>query len=262
MHRVLGPRALSLGQRGAWQTRAISEKITFPALSPTMTEGRVAQWKKAVGDKIRPGDILASVETDKATLDWEWAGDEGYIAQVAAQPEGAVKVGAEIGVWVETEEELAEGGRLVLGAPSGGAAPPPAAAASVAAPAPPAAAPAAPPVSPALRGIVERSGPAVQKLFHDSRDVDLSAVTPTGKGGRFTKEDLLKAPLRPPQSAHTPPPPAAAAAAAPATPAAPAVPVSPPPPPTATPATAPRAVPGQRRFAVSTVAGQRRLSLL
>jgi biotin carboxyl carrier protein len=174
MHRVLGPRALSLGQRGAWQTRAISEKITFPALSPTMTEGRVAQWKKAVGDKIRPGDILASVETDKATLDWEWAGDEGYIAQVAAQPEGAVKVGAEIGVWVETEEELAEGGRLVLGAPSGGAAPPPAAAASVAAPAPPAAAPAAPPVSPALRGIVERSGPAVQKLFHDSRDVDLS----------------------------------------------------------------------------------------
>lgn len=55
--------------------------ILMPALSPTMTEGNVATWIKKVGDKIKPGDIIAEVETDKATMEVE-AIDEGVLASI------------------------------------------------------------------------------------------------------------------------------------------------------------------------------------
>eukprot|EP00667_Euglena_gracilis_P033155 EG_transcript_53084 len=97
------------------QIRHVMERITFPALSPTMTEGRIAQWKKKVGDRVKPGDILAAVETDKATLDWEWAGDEGWLAQLT-ETDGLVRVGDAIAVWVEEEAELAAGAKEKLGA--------------------------------------------------------------------------------------------------------------------------------------------------
>ena len=53
----------------------------MPALSPTMTEGTLARWKKSVGDAVKPGDSLAEIETDKATMDWECQ-EEGYIAKI------------------------------------------------------------------------------------------------------------------------------------------------------------------------------------
>ena len=53
----------------------------MPALSPTMTSGNLATWKKQIGDAIRPGDIIAEIETDKATMDFE-AQEDGFLAKI------------------------------------------------------------------------------------------------------------------------------------------------------------------------------------
>ena len=60
--------------------------VLMPALSPTMTEGKLAKWHKKVGDAIKAGDILAEIETDKATMEFE-AVDEGSLAEILV-PEG------------------------------------------------------------------------------------------------------------------------------------------------------------------------------
>ena len=58
--------------------------LPMPALSPTMTSGNLASWKKAEGEKIEAGDVIAEVETDKATVDYE-AVDEGFLAKILVQ---------------------------------------------------------------------------------------------------------------------------------------------------------------------------------
>ncbi len=115
----------------------MATQILMPALSPTMTEGKLARWLKAVGDDVRPGDVIAEIETDKATMEVE-AVDAGTLAQIL------VSEGTE-GVAVNTPiATLTTNGEAVpVAAPV--AAPAPAAAAPVAAaPAPVAAAPAVP----------------------------------------------------------------------------------------------------------------------
>lgn len=61
-------------------------EIRMPALSPTMTEGKIARWVKKVGDAVRAGDVIAEIETDKATMEVE-AVDEGTLAKIVV-PEG------------------------------------------------------------------------------------------------------------------------------------------------------------------------------
>ncbi|MGH7001377.1 MAG: biotin/lipoyl-containing protein, partial [Stellaceae bacterium] len=61
--------------------------ILMPALSPTMTEGKLAKWHKQVGDAVKAGDVLAEIETDKATMEFE-AVDEGTLAEILV-PEGS-----------------------------------------------------------------------------------------------------------------------------------------------------------------------------
>ena len=97
--------------------------ITMPALSPTMEEGNLAKWLVKEGDKIKSGDVIAEIETDKATIEVE-AVDEGTVAKIVvpAGTEG-VKVNALIAV-------LAADGEDVAAAASGAAAPAPAAAAA------------------------------------------------------------------------------------------------------------------------------------
>ena len=63
------------------------QKLEMPNLSPTMEKGNIAKWLKKEGDSIKPGDILAQIETDKATVDFEMQ-EEGYIAKLL-YPEGA-----------------------------------------------------------------------------------------------------------------------------------------------------------------------------
>jgi pyruvate dehydrogenase E1 component beta subunit len=93
--------------------------ILMPALSPTMEEGKLAKWLKREGDAVKPGDVIAEIETDKATMEVE-AVDEGVIARILV-PEGTenVKVNAPIAViGVEGEDDVGEA------APAAGAAPP------------------------------------------------------------------------------------------------------------------------------------------
>ena len=78
--------------------------VTMPALSPTMTEGKVAKWLKAVGDSVSPGDVIAEIETDKATMEIESV-DEGILGQIVI-PEGTddVPVNSVIGIILEDGE--------------------------------------------------------------------------------------------------------------------------------------------------------------
>jgi pyruvate dehydrogenase E2 component (dihydrolipoamide acetyltransferase) len=80
--------------------------ILMPALSPTMTEGNLAKWHKKVGDRIEPGDVLAEIETDKATMEVE-AVDEGTLGQIIV-PDGTegVAVNDIIGVILADGEEV------------------------------------------------------------------------------------------------------------------------------------------------------------
>ncbi|PWL26219.1 MAG: pyruvate dehydrogenase complex dihydrolipoamide acetyltransferase [Altererythrobacter sp. XM-24bin4] len=161
-------------------------EIKMPALSPTMEEGTLAKWLVKPGDEIRSGDIMAEIETDKATMEFE-AVDEGTLVSIAVE-EGTenVSVGTVIAVLAEEGEDAD-------------------AAAAVPTPAP---APAAPPsndgpaATPTARKLAEASG------------IDLNTITGTGPNGKITKDDVEAAGGT---SAPAPAPiPAAAAAAAPA----------------------------------------------
>src|SRR5215210_4084489 len=80
-------------------------EILMPALSPTMTEGNLARWLKKEGDEVHAGDVIAEIETDKATMEYE-AVDEGRIGKIIV-PEGAqgIKVNAPIAVLLEEGED-------------------------------------------------------------------------------------------------------------------------------------------------------------
>src|SRR3954452_14042353 len=82
-------------------------EIRMPALSPTMTEGNLARWLKKEGDEVHAGDVIAEIETDKATMEYE-AVDEGRIGKIIV-PEGAqgIKVNAPIAVLLEEGEDEA-----------------------------------------------------------------------------------------------------------------------------------------------------------
>ena len=83
-------------------------QVLMPALSPTMTEGNLARWLKSEGDSVSPGDVIAEIETDKATMEVE-AVDEGQVAQLLVD-EGAegVAVNAVIAVLAEDGEDVGD----------------------------------------------------------------------------------------------------------------------------------------------------------
>src|ERR1700740_353732 len=99
-------------------------EVLMPALSPTMTEGKVAKWHKQPGHKVKAGDILAEIETDKATMEME-AVDEGTMAKIIV-PEGTenVAVHAQIAVIAGEDENVDAAAKA---APQAKAAPAPAA---------------------------------------------------------------------------------------------------------------------------------------
>ncbi|OWV82515.1 branched-chain alpha-keto acid dehydrogenase subunit E2 [Rhizobium sp. N122] len=193
--------------------------ITMPALSPTMEEGNLAKWLVKEGDKVKSGDVIAEIETDKATMEVE-AVDEGTVAKlvVAAGTEG-VKVNALIAV-------LAADGEDVAAAASGAGSPAPAkaeaapAAKAEAAPAPsaPAAAPApaATPAAVSSNGNRTFSSPLARRLAKEA-GIDLSAVAGSGPHGRVVKSDVEAAVAG--GGAKSAPAPAAAAPQAAAAPA-------------------------------------------
>jgi pyruvate dehydrogenase E2 component (dihydrolipoamide acetyltransferase) len=182
-------------------------ELKMPALSPTMEEGTLAKWLVKEGDTVKSGDILAEIETDKATMEFE-AVDEGTITKiVVADGTDGVKVGAVIAVMAGEDEDAsapaAPPAKTETPAPKAEA---PKAEASAAAPAPAPApasapAPAAPPASaPKSDGDRVKASPLARRLA-EAQGIDLAAVQGSGPGGRIVKADLDgaagKAPSRP-----------------------------------------------------------------
>jgi pyruvate dehydrogenase E2 component (dihydrolipoamide acetyltransferase) len=197
--------------------------ILMPALSPTMEKGNLAKWLKKEGDKVKSGDVIAEIETDKATMEVE-AVDEGTIAKILV-PEGTqdVPVNDVIAVLAGDGEDVksagASAGAKPTAAPAKAEAPPAPkpvspspAAAPAAAPAPkPAAAPAPQAAQPALQtdGHARTfSSPLARRLAKEA-GIEIARITGTGPHGRVIARDVaeaksgkgLKAPAGPPGAA-------------------------------------------------------------
>ncbi|MGR3839288.1 MAG: pyruvate dehydrogenase complex dihydrolipoamide acetyltransferase [Cognatishimia sp.] len=181
-------------------------EILMPALSPTMEEGTLAQWLVKEGDEVQSGDVIAEIETDKATMEFE-AVDEGIMGPLlVAEGSEGVKVNTAIAILLEDGDDA-------------GAVP--AAAAATPDPAPEAAetttaattAPAAPAAPRATSGDRVFASPLARRIAAD-KGIDLTALTGSGPKGRIIKADVLSA------TASTAPAPAAASTAASAAPAA------------------------------------------
>ena len=200
-------------------------ELKMPALSPTMEEGTLAKWLVKEGDDVKSGDILAEIETDKATMEFE-AVDEGKIAKILV-PEGTdgVKVGAPIAILAGEGEDA---GKAASAAPKADTAPP---AAPKAAPEPkadatpktapppqapvetPAAPPqAAPPAPAGIEGERIKASPLARRLAQ-AQNVDLSSLQGSGPGGRIIRADVDAAVGKVPAAAPTGAPPAAPALA-------------------------------------------------
>jgi pyruvate dehydrogenase E2 component (dihydrolipoamide acetyltransferase) len=162
--------------------------VLMPALSPTMTEGKLARWLKKEGDTIKSGQVLCEIETDKATMEVE-AVDEGTLGAilVAAGTEG-VKVNAPIAVILAEGESAGSAPASASAAPVAPAAPAPAApvASTPAAGSSPAPAPAPAPAGDAGRVFVS---PLARRMAEQS-GLDLSAIRGSGPNGRIVKADI------------------------------------------------------------------------
>ena len=181
----------------------MATNILMPALSPTMTEGTLARWLKKEGDSIRAGDVIAEIETDKATMEVE-AVDEGVLGRIlVADGTEGVKVNAPIAVLVEKGEAVPAAAAPATPAPVA----PPVAAAAPAPTAPVAAAP----VAAATSGDRVVASPLAKRMAQQA-GLSLAGLAGTGPGGRIVKVDVEAALARPAPAA----PPIAAAAVAPA----------------------------------------------
>jgi pyruvate dehydrogenase E2 component (dihydrolipoamide acetyltransferase) len=194
----------------------MSVNILMPALSPTMEKGNLSKWLKKEGDKIKPGDVLAEIETDKATMEYE-AIDEGTLAKIVV-PEGTqdVPVNQLIAVIAEEGEDVkaaAASAAKAVPAPKASAAPPPPSAAQgregsaepspsplEKAPGPVPTAPAAPSFQPAeARGDKSASArtsanrlfasPLARRLAKEA-GIELGRIAGTGPHGRIIARDV------------------------------------------------------------------------
>ena len=158
--------------------------VTMPKLSDTMVEGTLVKWVKAKGDNVEVGDILAEVETDKATMEME-AFDEGILSELYVAEGGMIKVGDKIAL-ILADGETADTAPAAQSTPTAekpkASAP---AATTPLAPAPRAAAP-------ATTGRTKAS-PLARKIAA-TRGVNLSSIAGTGPGGRIVKKDVENAP--------------------------------------------------------------------
>jgi pyruvate dehydrogenase E2 component (dihydrolipoamide acetyltransferase) len=192
--------------------------LQMPALSPTMEEGTLAKWLVKEGDSVSSGDLLAEIETDKATMEFE-AIDEGVIARIVV-PEGTenVKVGAVIAIIAEEGEDA--GDVKAAPAPKAKAAAAPAAKAEKPAPMPeaePAPATQAPKAAPETSEGRLKVSPLARRLA-EQKSVDLTALSGSGPNGRIIKADIDAAEggTAPVKSEAAAPAPSAAPASTPA----------------------------------------------
>jgi len=193
----------------------MSIDIKMPALSPTMEEGTLAKWLVKEGDTVKAGDLMAEIETDKATMEFE-AVDEGVIAKIlVAEGTDGVKVGTVIAVLAGEGEDASSVEAPKAEAPKAAEAPKEEAKAAA-----PAATPApAPAAAPAASGDRVKASPLARRIAAE-KGVDLGGVSGSGPNGRIVKADVEGAkPGAAPAAAPAAPSAAAPAAAAPAAPA-------------------------------------------
>ena len=181
----------------------MAQIIDMPKLSDTMTVGTLVKWLKNEGDKVKAGDMLAEVETDKATMELESFFD-GTLLKIFAQNGAQVAIGdplCAVGKPGETVEAPAPKSAPAAAAPAPEAPKPaaaPAAPVKVEAPAAPASAPAAAPAPVAApSGGRVRISPLARKLA-ESKGIDPSTLTGSGPGGRIIRADVLAAEKNPP----------------------------------------------------------------
>ncbi|MDO8883888.1 MAG: pyruvate dehydrogenase complex dihydrolipoamide acetyltransferase [Pseudotabrizicola sp.] len=178
-------------------------EILMPALSPTMEEGTLAKWLVKEGDVVKSGQILAEIETDKATMEFE-ATDEGTIGKLlVAEGTSGVKVNDPIAVLLEDGESLSD---VKPAAAPAAATPSPATPAAASATSTPAAAVAAP-------GARVFASPLARRIAKE-KGLDLSAVQGSGPHGRIVRADVEGAKAAPKAAAPAAAAPAAAPAAA------------------------------------------------
>ncbi len=205
-------------------------EITMPALSPTMTEGTLAKWLKKEGDMVAAGDVIAEIETDKATMEVE-AAEEGKLARIlVAEGTEGVAVNAPIAVLLEDDEDESA---LASAKPTEPAAAP--APAEAPAPAPAGALPASEPAPPEAPVAAPAPGNGAERIFASplarrmasQAGLDLASITGSGPHGRIIKVDIdaLVAGGGAPAPAPAAPEPAPAVAPTPA-PSTPALPIS------------------------------------
>jgi pyruvate dehydrogenase E2 component (dihydrolipoamide acetyltransferase) len=201
-------------------------ELKMPALSPTMEEGTLAKWLVKEGDSVAAGDVLAEIETDKATMEFE-AVDEGTIAKIlVAEGTDEVKVGTVIALIAGEGEDASAAASPPAPAPT--PTPTPEVKGYGVSPAerPPAAAPAPAPVPQPRHDSGERikASPLARRLS-EQKGIDLASLKGSGPGGRIVKADIegagtgrAPAPAAAPAAAPAPAPAPAQAAAAPGVP--------------------------------------------
>jgi pyruvate dehydrogenase E2 component (dihydrolipoamide acetyltransferase) len=184
------PAASSNGDAAAAAQAALKDAtvIRMPLLSDTMTEGKIVAWNKKVGDTVKSDDVLAEVETDKATMEVIGYAD-GELLYVGVKEGDAAKVNDIIAIVGKKGTNV----DAILAAEKGGNAAPAAAPAAPAAENKAAAAPAAPPAeaeaAPAANGGRVKASPLAKKLAEE-KGIDISQVTGSGDGGRIVKKDV------------------------------------------------------------------------
>jgi len=166
----------------------MATRIVMEALSPTMEEGRLVEWKKREGDPVAVGDVLAEVETDKAVMELV-ARASGVLLKQLVAAGTTVPVSQPVG-WIGSAGETVDGGQPAAPAPAGRSepaiAPPSSAPASVAEPKAPAAASAS--ATPQAAGRIKAS-PLARRIAAE-RGVDLTEVSGSGPEGRVIKRDV------------------------------------------------------------------------
>ena len=177
----------------------MAEIVRMPKLSDTMTEGVVAEWHKNVGDQVESGEVLAEIETDKATMEFE-SFQDGVLLHIGVDKGATAAVDSILAILGEAGEDVsgllaAEAEAPAAVAPDPAPAPAPVEAAPAPAPAPvaapaPAVAPAAKVAAPApaANGKIKAS-PLAARLAAE-RGIDLGRVAGTGDGGRIVKRDI------------------------------------------------------------------------
>ncbi|KAE8100282.1 hypothetical protein FH972_018197 [Carpinus fangiana] len=209
------------GSRGATRIQAKIREIFMPALSSTMTEGKIVSWMKSEGDKLSKGEGVVVVESDKADMDVETFYD-GYLAAIMVDEGGVAPVGSAIALLAESEAEIAEAKSKASANSSSSSSPPPPSPSPIAEPEKIAVnvAPVAAPVAVAVASAHPASeggkrvvaSPYAKKLAKELK-VELGRIVGSGPMGRIVAKDVEAAastaaadvePISPPAPAAVP----------------------------------------------------------